>query len=716
MRRHTGEGMQRRTAASTASGAEEFQAVLADAMRSTGASLGLLYLMLPGERVLRLAAAGGVSRRITAPWLQISMDDPIPVVDAIRQQRLVWLAGQEEIARRYPRLGIVLSYDIMLAAAPFTSGARASGGLVLLWPVQHPPKLSADEQDAIGACCHRAAQLVRQAADSGRPLLPADQPWLLPPTRTRAPDPIRAAAALDYAERVPTGCCALDMDGRVTYINPAAGDLLGVGTEALLGTRPWEVLTWLRNPLFEDRYRAAVISRRPTSFTALCPPDQWLSFELHPDDRGISVHIAPAATRPAPAEDTGQPSATTEEQIGATALYHLTHLAATLTEAVGVGDVVERVADQIVPAFGPTAMALMAVQGGRLHILGHRGYPEELMVRFDGEPLTSRTPAAHVLNTGIPSFFATFTDLERAYPAAVHEDGMASWAFLPLITSGRTVGSLVLAYDRPRPFPTPERAILTSLAGLIAQALDRARLYDAEHTLARTLQTALLPPSLPRIPGLEAVARYLPADRRTDIGGDFYDLIHCHPASAAATIGDVQGHNIQAAALMGQVRTAVYAHATTAAPPADVLAKTNRLLTNLEPGLFASCLYVQLDLARHRARLATAGHPPPLVRHPDGRSEVLDLPTGLLLGIEPDVDYPDVELPLPPGTLLALYTDGLVETPGTDIDDATSTLAEQLAHGGRQDLDDLADALLHHAEVSAPRHDDIALLLIRATA
>ena len=707
--------MHQHTAASTASGMEGVEAVLADVLRNTGASVGLLYLLPPGGRVLRLAVSAGVSRQLTAPWAQIALEDPIPVADAIRQQRLVWLAGQEEIARRYPRLGIVLSYDVMLAAAPFSGGTRAWGGIVLLWPIWHPSELSPYEQDAIALCCRRATLLLQRAADSGRPLLPEDRPRLLPPVRTLETDPVQAAAALDYTERVPTGCCALDMDGRIAYINPAAGDLLGAGAGALLGTRPWEVLAWLRDPVFEDRYRAAVISRRPTSFTALRPPDQWLSFQLYPDDRGISVHIAPASTGPAPAAGSGQRPEPSVEQVGAVALYHLTHLAATLTEAVGVSDVVERVADQLVPAFGPKAMALMAVQDGRLHILGHRGYPAELMARFDGEPLTSRTPAAQVLNTGIPTFFATFADLKRTYPPAVHQDTMAAWAFLPLITSGRTVGSLVLAYDRPRPFPTPERALLTSLAGLIAQALDRARLFDAEHNLARTLQTALLPRGLPHIPGLEATARYLSADRRTDIGGDFYDLIHYRPTSAAATIGDVQGHNIQAAALMGQVRTAVHTQAGAAAPPADVLARTNRLLIDLEPGLFASCLYVQLDLALHRACLATAGHPAPLVRHPDGRTEVLNLTPGLLLGIEPDVDNPVTENPLPPGTVLALYTDGLVESPGADIGDATRSLAEQLARAGQQSLDGLADALLHHAEGSAPRHDDIALLLIRAT-
>lgn len=142
-------------------------------------------------------------------------------------------------------------------------------------------------------------------------------------------------------------------------------------------------------------------------------------------------------------------------------------------------------------------------------------------------------------------------------------------------------------------------------------------------------------------------ARYLPATRGMDIGGDFYDLIRLGPTTAAAAIGDVQGHNVNAAALMGQVRTAV--HATAGAAPDEVLARTNRLLTDLDPDLFTSCLYVHLDLGAHTACLATAGHPPPLLRHPDGTTEPLRLPPGLLLGIDPDAGYASTEIPLPPG-------------------------------------------------------------------
>lgn len=691
-------------------GPAELDHALADVMRSTSASVGLLYLLEPGGRALRLALLSGASAQLAAPWARVRVEAPFPVGTAIRERRLVWLGSQEEMARRYPRLGIVLPYDFMLAAAPITGEAQAWGAIVLLWPVWHSPQLSASELEAIDACCRRTGRLVEQAAAQGRSLLPVGQPRVLAPDRSAAPDPVQALAALDFAARLPVGCCALDLEGKLTFINPAGAELLGVGAAALLGHRPWQVLLWLHDPVFEDRYRSAVLSRQPTSFTALRPPDQWLLFELFPDHSGVSVHITPAGNGPAAAPPgTRQPLPS--EPMGATGLYHLTHLAAALTEAVGVGDVVELVTEQLVPGFGPDAMALMTVDEGRLRIVGYRGYGRELMDRFDGEPLTSATPAAAVLVSGAPAFFTGFGELQHAYPAAMHQDGMASWAFLPLTTAGRALGSVVLAYARPRAFPGAERALLTSLAGLIAQALDRARLYDTKHQLAQALQTGLLPQTLPRIPGLEVAARYLPAGQAVDIGGDFYDLIRCDEGLAVAAIGDVQGHNTHAAALMGQVRTAVHAHATTGSTPGDVLARTNRLLTDLDPDLFTSCLIAQIDLPRARALLATAGHPPPLLRHPDGRTEVLRLTPGLLLGVATDADYPTTEIALPPGAVLALFTDGLVESPGADIDDAVAGLAARLARADEPTLDALADSLLQHR--ATPHTDDIALLVLR---
>lgn len=697
--------------ATETSGPEPLFPALTRVMQESEASVGMIYLLSPGDDVLRLAVETGVSQELAAPWASVGLSDIIPVADAARERRQVWLGSQEEVANRYPRVSLVLPYDFVLLAHPVQSGDTVLGGLVLLWPGFHSSDLSAREQEAIHSCCDRLGQVLKRG-DSQRLMPEGARPRVLTRAHGRVPGPVEAMAGAEFIERLPGGCCALDLEGRITFITDTASDLVGAPRAMLLGAVPWEVLPWLNDPAFEDRYRAAAVSRRPTSFTAMRPPQHWLSFRLYPTASGVSVRIIPVSADKVPEMPELERPASPPMPSRAGALYHLMHLAATLTEAVGVQDVIAQTADQLMPVFGAQALALMTTEEGRLRVRGYRGYDAAFMSHFDGVPLTSDIPSVHVLKTGVPSFFASFAELRRAHPSALHLGGMNAWAFVPLIASGHTIGSLLLAYDQPHAFAPADRTILVSLAGLIAQAVDRARLYDAEHQMAQSLQAALLPHTLAGIPGLEVAARYLPATSHMAIGGDFYDLIRLDDTSAAVTIGDVQGHNVQAAALMGQVRAAV--HATAGAPPGEVLARTNRLLTDLNPGLFTSCLYAHLDLVHHRAHLATAGHPPPLLRHPDGRTQVLHLTPGLLLGIDSGAEYEAAEIALPPGTVLALYTDGVIETPGIDLGDSTEDLAAQLSRAGDESMDALADTLLRYSKRTAPRNDDMALLLVKA--
>ncbi|MDX3075576.1 SpoIIE family protein phosphatase [Streptomyces sp. MI02-7b] len=693
-------------------GPELIDPPLLQVTRETGASMGLLYVLDPADETLRLTTLVGGPQSFAGLWARIAMAYRTPVSDAVRDDRLVWLGGPEDTARTYPRLALVLPYDFALAAAPITSGGRSWGGLVLFLPGARDPQLSLRERSTVRATCHRIGVLLREAADQGCPLPWEREPRKLSPLRARLHGPGEALAAAGLAERLPEASFALDLDGRFTFVTRAAARLLGAEIPVLLGSRPWNALPWLGDPLFEDSCRGALISLRPSSLTTLRPPDHWLSFELYPDPSGISARVTAA---PAPV-DADTPAARLPEAAAkdrAVALYHLLHLAATLTEAVGVQDVIDQVMEQMLAVFGVQGVSLLTAEGDRLRIIGYRGYTEELMAELDMSPLTMGHPAVRVMRTGVPGFFATVAELRRFYPAVEVRDTKAAWAFLPLIASGRPVGTMVLAYDRPHPFPPGERSVLTSIAGLIAQALDRARLYDAEHDLAITLQARLLPRALPEIPGLDVAARYVPATQGIDIGGDFYDVISLGAQMTALTIGDVQGHNVNAAALMGEVRTAV--RATAGASPSEVLARSNRLLVDLDPGLLTSCVYAHLDLARNRAHLATAGHPPVLLRRPGGGSELLRVPPGPLLGVDRDARYPTIEIPLPPGTLLVLYTDGLVEARGVDLDEATAALADHVDRAGDLSLDELADALVGQARSSAPRSDDIALLLTRVT-
>ncbi|NEB06300.1 SpoIIE family protein phosphatase [Streptomyces sp. SID13726] len=684
---------------------------LASMMDEVHAHSGAVYLLAAGEPVLEMAVMAGLPRAFAAPWERVGLSAPIPVADAVRERRLVWVGGEQDMAHRYPRIAVVLPYPFALAAVPVATSAKVYGAVFVTWPESHPPELTEREREHLSAACGRLAVRLERAVEDSLP--PHAEPDLL------AAAPVGGAAgtlgsveAARMVARLPYGLCSLDLHGRVTFANAAAAELIGAPVPQLLGSQLWAAVPWLNDPVYEDRYRAALISQHSTSFVALRPPGDWLSFRLYPSTTGLSVRVSRARAVAELQRAGPQPGDSPSRLV---TISQVLSLAGALTEAAGVQDVVQLVADEIAPAVGSQALVVLGSRAGRLHVLGHRGYRDAGIVeRFDGLPLAEPTPGTRVLNTGVPAFFDSREQLEHLYPGRhATPDGFAAWAYLPLIASGRPVGTCVLAYAERHPFPADERAVLTSLGGLIAQALERALLYDAKHQLAHGLQAALLPHTLPPLPGIEAAARYLPATQGMDIGGDFYDLVPVN-GHAAAVIGDVQGHNVTAAGLMGQIRTAVRAYTTVGQPPEEVMRSTNRLLIDLGADLFASCLYLGLDPARGRAVMARAGHPPPLLRRPDGRVRVLDLAGGPLLGIDGSAVYPTTEVELAPGSVLALYTDGLIESPGVDIEDALADLGERLAETGGLPLDELADDLVRRSAAARERIDDVALLLLRA--
>ncbi|MER6711113.1 MULTISPECIES: SpoIIE family protein phosphatase [unclassified Streptomyces] len=687
---------------------------LASMMDEVHAHSGAVYLLSPDQPVLEMAVMAGLPRAFAAPWERVGLSAPIPVADAARERRLVWVGGEEEMARRYPRIAVVLPYPFALAAVPVATESTVYGAVFVTWPGSHPPELSDHERKHLTAACGRLAVRLQRAAEHSIPPHP-ETDLVASPLVGGMAGTLGTVEAARMVSRLPYGLVSLDLHGRVGFVNAAAAELLNVPVSRLLGTQLWASVPWLNDPVYEDRYRAALMSQHTTSFVALRPPGEWLSFRLYPSTTGLSVRITRSRAvsemnRAAPPPD-GKPSRLVT-------MSQVLDLASALTEAVGVQDVVQLVADEIAPAVGSQALVVLGSRANRLRVLGHRGYPDAHVVeRFDGMPLTEPTPGTQVLKTGVPAFFETQEQLERLYPARLMTpDGFAAWAYLPLIAQGRPVGTCVLSYAEPHPFPTEERAVMTSLAGLIAQALERALLYDAKHRLAHGLQEALLPHSLPSLPGIEAAGRYVPATQGMDIGGDFYDLVRTQ-GMAAAVIGDVQGHNVTAAGLMGQVRTAVRAYTAVGQAPEEVMRSTNRLLLDLGSELFASCLYLRLDPAHGRAVMSRAGHPPPLLRRPDGRVRVLDLAGGPLLGIDASAVYPTTEVALPPGSLLVLYTDGLVESPGTDFEEALADLGRRLTDAGDRPLDELADSLVRHRRLHTDgeeRLDDIALLLLRA--
>ncbi|MEU6478684.1 SpoIIE family protein phosphatase [Streptomyces sp. NPDC047017] len=577
------------------------------------------------------------------------------------------------------------------------------------------------------------------------------------PQAGRAPGPCRVSGTLRdpgpgplgdaAADLLPDGVLCADRLGTVVYANPRAAQLLGRPRRALVGRPLWDSAPCLSHPACEDHLRAALLSPGPVHFHVSRPPadDRAAAADRHDGALlALSVHAGPdlltcvvrpaeqpvlpvdAAALPAapaqPAEGPGgthgpAPGSPVSGSGAAAHLYRPIVLAIALTEAVTARQVSAVVMRELLPAFGGNRLAIYLLQDRHLYLAWETGFPDGFLAPFEGVGLDAHVPGVETLTTGHPLFFDSMDQMAATYPGLALDADVGSRAFLPLIASGRLVGSCILGFDRPRGFSGEERTVLTALAGLIAHAMEKAQRYDTEAALARGLQQALLPRRLSVHPEVETAGRYLPGTQGMEIGGDWYDVVAAGDG-LALVIGDVQGHGVQAAATMGQLRSAVRAFALGDRPPDEVLSGTNHLLTDLDPGQFASCCYVRLDPVTGVARVARAGHPLPVLRHPDGRTEVCDVPGGVVLGVEPGARYPVTELRLAPGAILALYTDGLVERPGIDIDDGVGALCVALARvgasaarpGGRP-LTSVADRLTATARHSADRPDDITLLL-----
>ncbi|MET9322367.1 SpoIIE family protein phosphatase [Streptomyces sp. NPDC003038] len=683
-----------------------------DAVAAVDGYAGGVYLRSGTEGLLRLAALTGLPRQLFRPWWRIHVNRPYPVAQAYRSLQAVHLPDAEAAMSRFPQLMAGLPFPFASLYEPVTAGPERFGVLMVLRPATPGVPVGAVDRERMREAADRLAQELAALTAAGDAVAWDGDPVEVPPAAPAAD----ARAALD---RLAQAVLSVDRQGRIGFVNAAAENLLGLGGPQVLGRIVWEALPWLGHPAYEDHFRAVFMSTEPVHFSARRgrdPSGDWLSVGLHPGTDGVTLTIG-ATERPAYAPaSVAQPGGGLGSPADrATALYRPVALAIALTEAVTARQVSAVVTEELLPAFGGRQLAIYLLDERHLHLAWETGFPRGFLNRFDGVSLDVRLPGVETLTSGRPLFFESMEHLAAAYPGIPLDAHVGARAFLPLIASGRPVGSCILGFDAPRGFSPEERTVLTALAGLIAQALERARRYDSEAKLARGLQAGLLPHRLPVREHVDTVARYLPGTLGMDVGGDWYDVVETSGGLLALVIGDVQGHGVAAAATMGQLRSAVRAFALSGSTPAQVMSGTNQLLIDLDPGQFASCCYVLLDPLTGDARAVRAGHPQPLLRHPDGRTEVLDLPGGVVLGIDPEAVYPVTELRLEKGSVLALYTDGLVEEAGTDIDRGVERLRVALAAARPTPLTEMADRLISEAGSAADRPDDIALLLASRT-
>jgi serine phosphatase RsbU (regulator of sigma subunit) len=277
----------------------------------------------------------------------------------------------------------------------------------------------------------------------------------------------------------------------------------------------------------------------------------------------------------------------------------------------------------------------------------------------------------------------------------------------------RTGAGILEVWPVPGGFLGPaDRAVLGQLALLASGTIDDARRLEQERVASLELQRSLLPGALPELDRISVAARYLASERSNRVGGDWYDVLPLDEHCYAAVVGDVMGHGLREASLMAAMRVAFHAYAIEDSSAAGIVERVDRLLTRLAPDHLATAVLVVLDVAHHHMSIVNAGHPPPIRIDRDGHAELLERGRSLPLGVRPEDDRPDPgPIPLEPGTMLLLYTDGLTERIDRAGGDGEATLLEAI-EGFHGTVDELCQRVL---AVLLPEHssDDTCLLAIR---
>jgi serine phosphatase RsbU (regulator of sigma subunit)/CheY-like chemotaxis protein len=346
-----------------------------------------------------------------------------------------------------------------------------------------------------------------------------------------------------------------------------------------------------------------------------------------------------------------------------------------------------RSAEAVLEGVGPASRARSAL--------------DELVWRAGATPL--RMSAKQV-----EAAFASYGALD----VGASDPALEGWLAVPLIgRTGRRLGVIQVANKVVGDFTDSDEVVLLQLAQLASVAIENAERYEIEHSVAQDLQQVLLPGSLPVIPGLETAARYRPGARGTQVGGDWYDVVPLPHGRIVLTIGDVMGRGARAAAVMGQLRTALHAYALHDLSPAVAMRSVDQLLQDVREGAMATAIYSVLDPASGCLDLVSAGHPPPLLIGPDGKTSFLDVQPHPPLGVVADGLYTSSAVSLLPGSTLLLYTDGLIEDRTSDVAEGMAKLAA-LVDGTTATLDELCDTVIT-AMVPEGRDDDVAVLAAR---
>ncbi|RLU87550.1 PAS sensor protein [Streptomyces griseocarneus] len=544
------------------------------------------------------------------------------------------------------------------------------------------------------------------------------------------------ALSLGLVAQSPIGIAVLDTGLRFVMVNPALERLHGLPAEEHIGRRVGEALPHADVEAIEAAMRRVLATGTPLVdwFTvgraggaATDEQAQLVSFYRLEDPAGRTLGIATSVV-----DVTDRHRANNEAR-------RRTALIAEASVLIGTTLDLDRTAQELAQVVVPGLADIAAVDVLDTVLAGGRALPPDgapavfraLAVAAAGSPDAVRAadPPGQIaryaadrlvtrcVSTGLPVCVAEVRgrDLpriarDRESAALLARAGLRSYLAVPLIARGEVLGALDLKrIDNPRPFGEDDVALAGELAARAAVSIDNARWYQRERATVVTLQRSLLPQRPARLEGLEIAYRYQPAGTASQVGGDWFDVVPQADDRSALVVGDVMGSGINAAAAMGQLRTAARTLSQLGLDPAQVLHHLDHTATGLDQ-MIATCVYAVYDPRGGRCCVANAGHLPPVLVRPGRRPALLDLPAGAPLGVG-GVPFESVSLDLAPGDELVFYTDGLVETRDEAIDCRLEALLGVLS-GAPRDLEATCDLLLSSLR-DGNDQDDVALLIAR---
>jgi PAS domain S-box-containing protein len=523
----------------------------------------------------------------------------------------------------------------------------------------------------------------------------------------------------------PIGIGLIDIDGRWLEVNRALSQLLGYTEQELVGRMPWE-LSHPDDRAEERKGFQRIVGGEATSFAAE-------KRYLHRDGQVVYVLLSVSLAHDADgnarggiwqvvditerrraeierAERMREQTARAEAEAVADTIQKLQRVTDAALEHLAMDDLLRELATHIGEILQVDSATIYLRETGDEHLTVGATYGLGVEADGDLQIPVGETFAGRVAAERRP---AVLEDAASAPPDPLLDGkGVSALLGVPLVVEGRVSGVIQVASTGKRSFGREDESLLQLVADRAALAIEHARLYARELGIVETLQRSLLPESLPQVPGLLTAARYMPGGPGADVGGDWYDAIALDGGRLGLAMGDVVGHGIGAAALMGQLRNALRAYALDGNSPAQVVEKLDRLVQSLEAGRMATLVYMVIAPDLGSVEFASAGHLPPLVLGPDGTATYLEGGRTLPLGVLPSAEYPQGDAELEPGSTIVLYTDGLVEERGASIDRGLELLRSTVA-GGPTEPEALCDHIVATLLADRPATDDIAVLTVR---